>query len=300
MPASITVPYKILARGYTITGDVRSGLHATVPYFCAWADAITLANDVLASPAATHIGGITWAAPLQFPVPFGGLTRPIYAQKFTIEPCGADGSSPIPTGGLAPGEYFTNAIVRVDFDSIQSVQQTGDDPENLNQLDPANPITACEQSVKINGKVVTRKGSGYTYDTSGKPVPGDIPLVLNEAKLQLKFPRVPYLPWQLVQPYVGKINNSPILACIKGSLLLEGMGTDVTPAPDGSIAQKLVLEFAFNPDPTGSAPTGLDWNSFPLPDGSGYDMISAAGGGGQRPYSYAEFADIFLNLEFAS
>ena len=38
--ATITVPYKILADGYEITGDVRNGLHATVPYLLAWTDAV--------------------------------------------------------------------------------------------------------------------------------------------------------------------------------------------------------------------------------------------------------------------
>ena len=304
--STITVPYRILADGYEITGDVRNGLHATVPYLLSWNNAFTFINEVLVSPAAVKAGFITWVPPLQFPVNIGqssglgGITPPVYTQRFTMKPCGA-GGTPIPNGGLAPGEFFTNAIVTLQFDSVTAIQQSTDDPYNLNQLDPENPLTACEQSVQTLGKVVTRKGAGYTYTSggwSGKPVPGDIPIVLNETKLVLKFPRVPYLPWQLVQPYVGKINSVGVLQCVQGSLLLEGMGTDVTPGTNGTIQQKVALEFAFNPDPTGGSAQGLDWNAFPFPDGSGYGIINAAGGGGQTPYSYADFRAIFAGLNF--
>jgi hypothetical protein len=107
------------------------------------------------------------------------------------------------------------------------------------------------------------------------------------------------LPWQLVQPYIGKINNSQILACARGTLLLEGLGTKFVPKPDGDFGQNATLKFAWNPDPTGSSIQGMDWNYFPIRgSGGAYDKIVAADGSGRTPYSYAEFANIFLALEF--
>jgi hypothetical protein len=303
MPATITVPYKILAKGFSIKGDVRSGLHATVPYLIAYGDFITFVNEALASPSATHIGGIIWNAPLQFPEGFGGRTTALYCQAFDVQPAGPNGQPIVDdpnNPGLAPGDFYQYAIVTLSFDTIPFIQGVEDDPGGLNQLDPENPITGCEQSVDIIGKMVTQQGSGYTYDFgsfAGKPVPGDIPLIQNEVKLVLRFPRVPYLPWQTVQPFVSKINSVPILNCAKGSLLLEGMGTVIAPTPNGGLGQNAVLKYAFNPDPTGQSEQGMDWNSFPLPDGSGYSTITSKVGE-MTPYSYADFSAIFTELEF--
>lgn len=295
-PGSYLVAPTILVDGYEISGDVRSGLHATVPYLVAWQDAMQFGYNALKSPTAVRVGGISWAAPYQLPLLVNGVQPPLYCNRLSIKPCGASGSIGT-TSGINPGEYFTWAKVILGFDNVAFLQNAGDDPQGLNQLDPSNPITACEQSVKISGKVVTRKGAGYTYDSTSKPVTGDIPVVLNEVKLILNFPRVPYLPWQAIQGYVGLINSAEILQCVKGSLLFEGTDIKSTPSLQG-FNESVSLQFAFNPDPTGASEQGLDWNSFPLPDGSGYSMISAAGGGGERPYSYANMAAIFSALEF--
>lgn len=297
---SLPTGYKILAKGYRLSGDVRSGLKATIPFIMPWGVGLTFVNQLIPSPTCLATGQISWSPPYQFPIFINGQIRALYAQNWDLIPCGYNGT-PATDSGLAPGDYFSTALVTVGFDSVNSIQQTNDDPNNSNQLDPGNPLTACEQSIDVVGKVTTRKGAGFKYTAgsfSGKPVPGDIPVHLNEAKLVLKFPRIPLLPWQLIQPYVNKINNTAILNCAKGSLLLEGMTTIITPSPDGSIAQNLGLKFAFNPDPTGNSATGMDWNSFPVPDGSGYALIAAAGGGGQTPYNYVEFAQIFEGISF--
>jgi hypothetical protein len=287
--------------GYEISGDVRSGLKATVPFLVAWKDAIQFANDMVASPKATRVGTIIWKIPDQFIVPFGGNNPRMYAQAFKIKPCGVLQNQTTgewyPNYGLFPGEYYTHAVVTLQYESVPMQFQPGDDQNGLNQLDPSNPITMCEQSVDINGKVVTRDGANYKYVTSGNIVTDDVQIVMNEAKLVLSFPQVPYLPWQLVQPYVGKINKTPVLACARGALLLEGMGTKYTPKPDGDFGQNVTLKFAWNPDPTGTTTQGMDWNAFPIRGTGAFDII--VDGSGKNPYSYAEFANIFLGLQFA-
>ena len=298
---SITVPYKILAKGYEITGDARSGLKATVPYFVAWSDALTFAAEILTAPSASVIGPVTWFPPYQFPVQIAGATRPLYAQRFAITPVGASDTA-VPTRGLAPGEFFTNAIVTVEFESPPYIQQSGDDPYNLNQLDPGNPITACEQSVHIGGRMQAVKGRGYKYETSGKPVPGDLAIPVAEAKLRLRFPRIPYLPWSLVAPYINKVNSSALLQANTGALLLEGMDTDVTPGSDGSLQQALVLEFAVNlvgfVDPT-TTPVGTDWNKMPTNDGSGdWDRVVSSSNSSNYLFGYADFTQIFTKITF--
>jgi hypothetical protein len=295
--SSLPIGYKIRAKGYRLSGDVRTGLKATIPFIMPWSLGLVFCNSLIPSPIANALGTITWTPPYQLPIVINGQIRPLYAQSWDLEPCGYNGT-PATSAGLSPGDYFSTALVTVQFDGSSTIQQTGDDPSNLNQLDTNNPLTMCEQSVDIVGKMETVKGSAYKFASTGKPVPGEKALLRNEVKLVLKFPRIPLLPWQLVQPYVGKVNSSAILNCVKGSLLLEGMTTIVTPAPDGQIAQNLGLKFAFNPDPSGTTATGMDWNSEKLPDGSGYSLIAAAGGGGQTPYSYVNFGQIFTTLSY--
>lgn len=307
--ATITVPYGIIPRGYRLSGDVRSGLKATVPCLVAWSNAITFVNQVLVAPSAERIGLISWNAPLQFPIAFGSRTPAMYVQAFDIVPTGVEpGITPQTSwanSGLGPGEFFSDAIVTLQFESVTYINQASDDPQNLNQLDPENPITACEQSVKLRPRMRSVKGRGYKYKTSGKPVPGDVAIPETEAILVLKFPRVPYLPWQQVAPYCGKVNTDPMLGCGAGALMLEGMDTEIRPQPDGSLGQCLVLEFSVNlpgdPDAGSYGAVGTDWNMQPVGDGSGgWDYVVDQATGSVTPIGYADFRQIFASLSFST
>ena len=297
---SLPTPYWIYPDGIELSGGVRDGLHGQITYRTPWANATAFAFAALAGSAANHIGGIVWTTPYKWPELFAGRSTYLYCSDFTIKPWAPNGQPILIDSfnpGVADGDFFEYAKIVLSFSTISFLQNISDDPQGLNQLDPENPITGCEQSVDINGKIVTVSGAGYTYDSTSKPVQGDIPLNQNEVKLMLRFPRVPYLPWQLIQPYVGKINASPILQCAMGTLLLEGSTTVIAPQPDGTLGQNLALKFAFNPDPTSVGTQGMDWNSFPLPDGSGYSKITSTSGS-MRPYTYANFGTIFNGLQF--
>lgn len=298
--------FKILAKGYEIVGDVRSGFTITVPYYIAWGDVIQMLDAVLPAPVTNPGGGVTWIPPLQFPITINGITRPTYAQSFTCIPVGLGDAYPgdMPFNGLNPGEFYRNAIFTVVFSSVLATQQDSDDPSGYNQLDPLNPITMCEQSIEVNGKVIATRGAGWTYAAgtggtwAGKSVPGDVPIVSNEARLVCRFPRVPFLPWQVVQPYIGKINIVTILNCAPGSLLLEGFRTVLAPQPGGGLAQNAALIFSWNPDPTGNNPTGMSWNKFVTPDQQFYGILEDAGGSGRRPYKEIDFTIMFMGLTF--
>ena len=296
---SLPTPYWILPDEYEKTGDIRSGLNATVGYLVPWANADAFAYAALAAPSANHIGGIIFQAPYKFPEPFAGRTTFLYCQGFKIKPYAPNGQTvTIDTSnpGLAPGDFFQYAKVTLSFSTITFLNFEGDDPQGLNQLDPSNPITGCEQSVDINGKVITQAGSGYTYDTTGKPVQGDVGINVNEVKLMLRFPRVPYLPWQLVQPYVGKI-NTPYSRLRRGHIAAGRNDYGHRPATRRNTRAKSRAQVRFQSRPDIDRNTGLDWNSFPLPDGSGYSKITSVSGS-KRPYTYADFGAIFTDLEF--
>jgi hypothetical protein len=284
-----TTPYKIYHKGYQISGDVRSGYRATVPYFMLWADAFAFADAIFGTAHAVTQGPITWSPPFRFPA----TVAPMYAQRFTIEPMGLDkGGNPITQlKGLRPGEYWTHALVNVEFETPTATQQIQDDRNGQNQLDPANPVTMCEQSVKIAGKMQTHKGGSYVY-FDGKPVVGDVGIPTSEARLVLSFPRVPYLPWGIIRPYMNKINDVAILGCDRGTLLLTGMDTKTVVTNEG-YGQQAQLEFADNG-------AGLDWNM--LPRNGAYELVRQKGqswNDTNRIFKYIDFRSIFAKLTYA-
>lgn len=273
--------------GYTVSGDTRNGYRATVNYLMAWADAFTFADQIFGSARATVVGPITWILPYRFPVAAANL----YAQRFNIKPCGASGSA-IPDKGLGPGQYFTHAIVEVQFETPTATMSVAqDDPRNLQQLDPSNPITMCEQSVKINAKMETRRAGSYVFTSTTKPVIGDFAVMVPESALVLTFPRVPYLPRKLVKPYIGSVNSVPILGAAKGELLLTGMDTRITETSDG-IQQQVQFEFA-------ESSLG-DWNMLPQDNGV-LALVYKKGTSdtdANRIYQYKDFTAIFSAINY--
>ena len=112
-----------------------------------------------------------------------------------------------------------------------------------------------------------------------------------EAKLVLKFPRVSYLPWQLVIPYVGKVNQSTTLLCATETLLLEGPSTDIKHSlnADSPIEQSVSLEFAYDP---------LGWNTVPKPNGT-LVRCYVTGDSSKSIYETTDFGAIFHPLTYS-
>lgn len=280
---------QILAKdGIRISGDTRSGMGAMVKYLLSWDNAFQFVTAVISPVNASRVGAITFNLPYRFPT----TATPIYAQSFDIQPCGVRGDltviTDLPNKGLTPGEYFSHAIVTIGFQQLPWTFDLTQDPDGLNQLDPENPITYCEQAVKIGGNFVTQKGHLFRYASTGKPVVGDVGVVVTEAKLVLRFPKVPYLPWQLLLPYTNKINSQPVLSCAAKTLLLEAPDTTAKASLNSTvpIEQNLVLEFAYNP---------IGWNKVPLPDGTYDDVVR---GDSTGIYQVADFRDIFSRISF--
>ena len=282
-----TVPFKIRPEGYEVTGDMETGYTAVVNYFMQWQYAFTFVDQIFARAKASTVGPITYYMPYRFPPAVANL----YASAFTLTPCGASGAPITSYGGLAPGEYFTHAMVRVTFKTLPASQNaTADDPSGQQQLDPTNPITMCEQSVKMISKMETRKAGSFYYATTGKPVPTDFAVIAPECKLVLTFPNVPYLPWHIVKNYIGTVNDVPILDCARGTLLLEGMDTKCIQTNQG-MSQAVQFEFSENPDD--------DWNKLPDPNGT-LVLVYRSGTNNDlnRIYDYKDFGEIFRKITY--
>ena len=284
---AITVAYEVLADGYTVTGGLNEPIRATVPYRVNWSDAFTFYDQVMGYPTSPTQGAtIVQNAPHRFPA----TVAPIYASRAQISPIGAPAatsSASTPANkGLSPGEHFTKAIVTVVYEPLPfDVDPSQDDPAGVNQLDPANPITYCEQEVDAGGKMTTIKGSGYEFD-DGTPVTSDFAKVDVESKIVLTFPRIPYLPWQKVQPYIGKVNSLAMLGCAAGTLLLENAKIKFSATSQGRKGTSYQLIFLFQPE---------DWNKLPKPNGT-LALVRKKGATSTRIYGTADFRAIFLGL----
>lgn len=284
-----TVPFQVLSKGYTVRGSMRDGYKATVPFLVAWADAFTFVDQVMGATEPVDLGHVRLRLPWVFPA---AAPARLYAQEFDVEPCGQKGEPLAPYLGLRPGEFFSHARVTVQFETPALSNSFLDDPRGFQQLDPENPLTLCEQSLRMGGKLRTRRGSGYVF-TDGKALQGDVAVPEKEARLVLTFPRVPFLPWAIVQTFIGRLNDRPVLGCDTGTLIFEGADSRFTATTQGLQGQQLTLEFTWQEH---------DWNKIERPDDGSFDFVYEKGHAGdpdRRLFHYADFRDLFLTVETA-
>lgn len=275
----ISVPYKVLADGYKIRGGREEPMTATVPYLVRWADAFTFYAEVLGQTSApvASASAIVRTSGHQLPI-----APNLYAARGEIEPCGADGEAPVSAThkGTAPGEYFSHAKIVVEY-SAPSYDQGAANP--LRQLDPDNPITYCEQEVESKARFDTERASGWEFGAND-PVPGDFARLSVESRVVLTFPRVPFLPWRLLRPYVGRINSVAMFDCEVGTLLLEEMRLKANETNQGLAGTSTQLVFAQQ---------DYDWNKLRKKDGS-LALVRNKADTTKRPYEYKDFRQLFF------
>ncbi len=267
-----TVPYLVLADGYSIDGGVDQPTVAVVPHLVRWIDAFTFVNDAMGSRTASAVGPIASDAPWRFPA-----DPKLFARKYRVEPAGADGT-PVPTKGLKPGEYYTHARVTLTFEPA-SYNPLG---EPAFQLDPDNPLTYCDVEIEGGGRFETIKAAGLEFD-DGTPVLGDAAQVVVESRLVLTFPRIPFLPWRQLRSYIGKINSVAMFDCPIGTLLFEAPRIKFSPGPNGPQNRSVQLVFAEQT---------RDWNELPKANGV-YAKVRKKGATSERIYAYTDFRPIF-------
>lgn len=276
---AITVPYKVLADGYKIRGGREEPIRATVPYLVLWRDAFNFYDQVLGqtSGAVAFPSAIVRTPGHQFPA-----VPALFAATAEIEPCGCDGEAAVSSlyKGTNPGEYFSHAKVVVEY-SAPSYDQGVPDP--LRQLDPDNPITYCEQEVESKARFDTERASGWEFG-SNDPVPGDFAKLTVESRLVLSFPRVPFLPWNLVRPYVGRINSIAMFGCEVGTLLLEEVRIKQSETNQGLAGTSTQLVFAQQE---------YDWNKLRKKDGS-LALVRNKADTSKRLFEYKDFRNLFL------
>jgi hypothetical protein len=274
-----TVPYEILAEGYEVTSTKDRGFQATVNYITTWANAFTFHDDVMGYGQAVVVGPVTYSLPHKFP---GAPNASMYAASCSITPCGPDGLAWADTAGLVPGEVWRYAKIKVTYETPQFPRDASDDPSGKNQLDPANPIYNCSQSVDINGRSETLAKEKYKFSGGDVEVPADLTVYRPEGKLVLEYQSVPFVAWKKYHPYIGKLNNAIFLDCGVGEAMFEGASIRNAPGSQGTLGKSVTLSFAVNP---------YDWNMI-LKDGTPTFVETKTGA--NKLYSYANFQDLLL------
>lgn len=280
--------------GVRLSGDVRSGLKATVKYLVRWSDCFNFVNAMIVPATAPGGGLITYTVPYRLPAAV--VATPVYAQSFDIEPCGVDEAlnitTSLPNQGMAAGEFYSHAIVTVNFEQLPHTWDALDDPQNQNQLDPANPIVMCEQSVKFADIMEPRQGMNFVFASDSKPVQGEVAVPLTQADLVLRFPHVPYMPWFMLKPYLNRVNSATMFGCGAETLLLKSPETTAKQSIGGGqsmIEQDVVLTFRYNED---------GWNKLPRPDGT-LATVQVAGDSSRGIFEKVDFRPLFQQLAYS-
>lgn len=276
--------------GVRFSGDMRSGLKATIKYRVPWANTFNFVNALVRPINQVRVGMITYSMPYQLPKQIAAT--PLYVSSFDIQPFGVQGgmtsSTVLPYKGARAGEYYQYAAVTVGFEQNPFAWDATDDPQGMQQIDPANPIPLCSQSIKYHEKMVTLKGHKYRYVSTGQAVVGDYAVPQYGADLVLNFPHVPYQPWQLGLPnYINTVNSQPIFMVQPEQLLFASPETETKAAMLGSdvmYENSLTITLKFNP---------IGWNKVPKQDGTYDDVVK---GDGTGIYLLSDFRVFFYQL----
>lgn len=283
---SPSVSYRMLADGYEVESG-SNGFKAQASFLCGWADAFVMHDEIMGYATASVVGPLSFNTPWQFP---GAPNARLYASSCKIKPIALDGNgNPITAAlGMAPGEFWSHARLDVVFETPTTPQTAADDPGGRNQLDPANPIYGCEQSVRVSVRHETRPKEAYKFTgvaTTVTAPKSDITVLVPESRISLRWNFVPFAPWQKYHAYVGSVNDAVFLDCAIGTLLFEGATIDEARGAQGNLGKSLALEFILN--------TVGDWNKEPRPD-TGALLTVETVSGAAKPYAYTHFQDMML------
>lgn len=267
---------RILAKdGFRLSGDENSGIKAMVRYRVDWANVYNFLNAMIEPVNVVRLGQVTYTLPYNLPATVVAI--PVYPVGFDVVPMGVRQdltvSTVLPYQGLAATDpYYQYGIVTINFAQPRRQMDLKDDPNNLQQLDPGNPIIMVEQSVNYSDKMQTQKGHRYRYVSDGKAVDGEFAKPVSGADITLHYPDLPYQPWQYLKPYVNRVNSQTFLLCDPGTILMKSPKTTVKFPLLGSsvpMKQSVILTFKYQEE---------GWNKLPKPDGT-YDDVVKAGGG---------------------
>ena len=271
-----SVNYRIILDNPKPTFSGSGGtLSASAVFEVAWSDRETFINEALGLTTGSSgwpTPQVPWDCPFQ---PNSGLL----ASSFSCEPHTVK-DSVSPSDNTVEGHY-ENAHIQIGFERPRYDFQT---PTVQNQIDVANPILFCEQSIEYSGRTVVREG--YKLEYVGAPasiVPvGPVFQVEVQSDIVLSFPFVPYIPWGYLEPYIGKSNDSTLFGKPAETIAFLGASLRQETMSDGTNKTSCVLRMSYN---------STGWNKQLATDGSLYTV--QVKGTGEKLYPPANLAAIW-------
>ena len=231
-----------------------------------WADAFTFVNQVMGEYTTLPSGIVVSGDPWRYP----GNDK-LVAVECEVEPFGVDQNfiNPGKHLGLVAGEYWQYAKATVKF-ATPPWMTSLDDPQGRMQLDPDDPITWCVQDLDIGSEYVP-SNIKYIWKSDSKPVNQPIPRKISTTEIDLKFPRVAYIPAKKIEEHVDCVNSQSIFGKPEGTVVFLGAKTSQSATSQGIRDKSVTLKFKFST---------FEWNKLERENGVIDQPINPTGGGG--------------------
>lgn len=271
MPELDGVPFSVHLDGGEFTESVTDkGPQATVPYLVDWRDRYRFANALMGSYEGAQ-GRPTYV---------GAHRYPDSPNMFCLGVPRIKGLGERPLGTSGFFDCYAKAIVTANYGVPSYDDENQSNPDQ--QLDPEDPITYCKMSVRLSGKGIEIAEGKLEFEDNSKAYDGSMHYIEAESEITLEFPKIPYLPWRAIKPYIGRLNDVPMFGCDRGQLLLSGMDTDDAATSEGRRGQQVVLTYLWQ---------DRDWNT--VIDETGAARIVRYRSGKLRPFLYRDHREIF-------
>jgi hypothetical protein len=270
-----TVSYRILFDPLPSFSGSGGSLNASATFEVLWTDREAFINQALGLTTGSSgwpVPQIPWDCPFQ---PNSGLL----ASSFSCVPHTVqDGIS---ASDNTVAGHFLYAHVQIGF---ERPRYDFDTPTAQNQIDIANPILFCEQSIEYSGRTLVR--DGYKLEYSGAPS-GTVPVgpvfqIEVQSDIVLNFPFVPYIPWNYLEPYIGKSNNATLFGKPAETIAFLGASLRQETMSDGTNKTSCALRMSYN---------STGWNKQLATDGELYTVLVK--GTGEKLYPPANLAAIW-------
>lgn len=214
-------------------------LTATATFEVEWSDKNDFVNQALGLPTATSgwpLPEIPWECPFQEDT--GLLASAFRITPHTVRQSVASDDNTV--AGHFEKAHITLTFERPRYDYSVATEQ--------NQIDVANPVLFCEQSVDSNARVIPVDGFKLEYvgAPSGVVPAGPAFFIEIQSTIVLTFPFVPYIPWNYLESYIGKVNDRTLFGRAAGTLMLEGPSMRQETYSDGTNRTSCVLRLAYN------------------------------------------------------
>lgn len=231
-------------------------LTATAAFEVNWDDRNQFVNEALGLPTGSTgwpLPQIPWDCPFQ---PDSGLL----ATSFRIQPHTVRQSVAADDNTVAG--HFEKAWITLGFERPRYDYATGTEQ---NQIDPANPILFCEQSIDYRSKTIVLKQFELEFDGAPTGVVPTEPFYAftDEADYVLRFPFVPYIPWDYIEPYMEKVNDRWLFGRDVGTIKLSSASTHQETYSDGTNRTSLELRLSYR---------SIGWNVQRASNGNIYDV----------------------------